>query len=312
MTAEIISFGEPLFEFNQVKDYKGEGPDYLSGFGGDASNFACCAARQGASVAMLTHLGNDIFGNKFIELWEKEGVQTHLVERNLNAPTGIYFISHDENGHHFSFARKGSAASQITPDQLPADAIRAAKLLHVTAITQAISTSSCDSVFKAIEIAREGGTLTSFDTNLRLKLWDLNRARGVIHETARLVDFIMPSVDEAELLTGLSDPDKICDFYLNLGSKNVILKLGKEGAMYATQTERERVAGNPVEAIDATGAGDCFSGAFFSQVVAGTSLEDSLKYANAAAALTTQGYGAVAPLPTTDQVKAFMKERGVL
>ncbi|SFU16198.1 2-keto-3-deoxygluconate kinase [Pseudovibrio denitrificans] len=311
MTAEIISFGEPLFEFNQVKEYSGEGPDYLSGFGGDASNFACCAARQGASVAILTHLGNDVFGNKFIDLWEKEGVQTHLIERNAIAPTGIYFISHDEQGHHFSFARKGSAASQITPEQLPADAIRAAKLFHVTAITQAISTSSCDSVFKGIEIAKEGGTLTSFDTNLRLKLWDLNRARGIIHETARLVDFIMPSVDEAEVLTGLSDPDKICDFYLNLGSKNVILKLGKEGAMYATASERKRVAGNPVEAIDATGAGDCFSGSFFTNVVAGKSLEDSLKYANAAAALTTQGYGAVAPIPTRDQVETFMKARDI-
>lgn len=312
MTADIISFGEPLFEFNQVKDYQGQGPDYLSGYGGDASNFACSAARQGANVAMFTHLGADVFGDKFMDLWTREGVKTDLVERNPEAPTGVYFISHDERGHHFSFARKGSAASLVRPDHLPLKAIQQAKLFHFSAITLAISNSSCDTAFKAIEIAQAAGTKTSFDTNLRLKLWDLNRARAIIHETARLIDFIMPSVDEAEVLTGLSDPDQICDFYLKLGAKTVILKLGAEGAMYATADARQRVAGNPVEALDATGAGDCFSGAFFTNVVAGKSLDESLKYANAAAALTTQGYGAVAPIPRKEQVLAFMKGRGVL
>ncbi|WP_068087943.1 sugar kinase [Polycladidibacter stylochi] len=310
MTTDIISFGEPLFEFSQVKGVE-TGPDYLSGFGGDTSNFACSAARQGAKVSVLAHLGTDVFGDKFIDLWKSEGVDTSLVERNPDAPTGIYFISHDERGHHFTFARKGSAASLITPEQMPAEAIKAAKLFHFSAITHAISACSSDSVFKGIEIARDAGTLTSFDTNLRLKLWGLERARGVIHETAKYVDFIMPSVDEAEVLTGLSDPDKICDYYLGLGSKTVILKLGKEGAMYATSDARERVAGNPVEALDATGAGDCFSGAFFANIVAGKSLSDSLRYANAAAALTTLGYGAVAPLPYAKDVEAFMAERGV-
>ncbi|WP_068312856.1 sugar kinase [Polycladidibacter hongkongensis] len=308
MSADIISFGEPLYEFNQVKEVA-EGPDYLSGFGGDASNFACSAARQGAKVAMLSHLGSDVFGDEFIKLWEREGVSTELVQRNADAPTGIYFVTHNEDGHHFTFARKGSAAALIGPEQLPAAAIKAAKLLHTTAITHAISASSSDAVFKAIEIAKAGDTLTSFDTNLRLRLWGLERARGVIHETARHVDFIMPSVDEAELLTGLSDPDAICDFYLNLGSKTVILKLGKEGAMYATANKRERIAGNPVEALDATGAGDCFSGAFFANVVAGHDLADCLRYANAAAALTTLGYGGVAPIPRRERVEAFMAER---
>ncbi len=67
MITDIISFGEPLFEFNQAKGVE-SGPDYLSGFGGDASNLACSAARQGASVAMLAHLGADVFGDKFVEL----------------------------------------------------------------------------------------------------------------------------------------------------------------------------------------------------------------------------------------------------
>ena len=307
MSIDILSFGEPLFEFSQLPDQQGP-ISYLSGFGGDTSNFAVSASRQGAKVAMLAHLGNDVFGDQFVDLWQQEGVDTQWVERHPDAPTGIYFISHDERGHHFTFYRKGSAASLVNPEKLPEQAIAQAKLLHTSAITHAISDSSSDAVFKAIEIAKENNTLVSFDTNLRLKLWPLSRARAVIHETARLVDFCMPSLDGARMLTGLEDANAVADFYLNLGAKNVILKMGADGAMVATADRRFTTGGHKVNTVDATGAGDCFSGAFLSQVVKDKSLEDALFYANSAAALTTTGYGAVAPIPTQAQVEAFIAE----
>lgn len=307
MTIDILSFGEPLFEFSQIPEQT-ETVSYLSGFGGDTSNFSVSAARQGANVAILAHLGSDVFGDQFVELWEKEGVKTDFVVRNPDAPTGVYFISHDERGHHFTFYRKGSAASLVTPQQIPQGAIAEAKLLHTSAITHAISDSSSDAVFEAIEIAKRENTMISFDTNLRLKLWPLSRARAVIHETIRHVDFCMPSLDEAQLLTGLEDANEVADFYLGLGAKTVVLKMGKDGAMVATTDRRFRAAGHRVDTVDATGAGDCFSGAFLSQVVKGKSLEQALAYANCAAALTTTGYGAVAPIPTAEQVLAFQAE----
>ncbi|KNH11945.1 2-dehydro-3-deoxygluconokinase [Vibrio lentus] len=307
MTIDILSFGEPLFEFSQLPG-QAETVSYLSGFGGDTSNFSVSAARQGANVAILAHLGSDVFGDQFLDLWVKEGVKTDFVVRNPDAPTGVYFISHDERGHHFTFYRKGSAASLITPQQIPLTAIADAKLLHTSAITHAISDSSSDAVFKAIEMAKKENTMISFDTNLRLKLWPLSRARAVIHETIRHVDFCMPSLDEAQLLTGLKDANEIADFYLNLGAKTVVLKMGKEGAMVATGDRRFTAEGHQVDTVDATGAGDCFSGAFLSQVVKGEPLEHALAYANCAAALTTTGYGAVAPIPTAGQVLAFKAE----
>jgi len=307
MTIDILSFGEPLFEFSQLPGQT-EAVSYLSGFGGDTSNFSVSAARQGANVAILAHLGNDVFGDQFVELWEKEGVKTDFVVRNPDAPTGVYFISHDERGHHFTFYRKGSAASLITPQQIPLSAISEAKLLHTSAITHAISDSSSDAVFEAIEIAKRENTMISFDTNLRLKLWPLSRARAVIHETIRHVDFCMPSLDEAQLLTGLEDANDVADFYLGLGAKTVVLKMGKDGAMVATDDRRFTAGGHSVNTVDATGAGDCFSGAFLSQVVKGKSLEHALTYANCAAALTTTGYGAVAPIPSVEQVLAFQAE----
>lgn len=304
-TFDILSFGEPLYEFSELP--QGDTPTrYLSGFGGDTSNFAVSAARQGAKVAMLTQLGNDVFGDKFIALWQQEAVNTDFVLRHPDAPTGIYFITHDDAGHHFTFYRKGSAASLIRPNDLPQAAIQRARLLHTSAITLAISDSASDSVFAAIDAARQCDTLVSFDTNLRLKLWPLARARAVIHEVARLVDICLPSLDEARLLTGLEDADAIADFYLALGVKHLVLKMGSDGAMYANSDQRLRVAGHRVDTVDATGAGDCFSGAFLTQFLNGNTPADALNYANAAAALTTTGYGAVAPIPSRNRVETFI------
>lgn len=302
---DILSFGEPLYEFSQLPQDK-EPVSFISGYGGDTSNFAISAARQGACVAMLTQLGQDVFGDKFVSLWQQEGVNCDHVLRHPDAPTGIYFISHDRAGHHFTFYRKGSAAACTRPADLSEQAIQSARLLHTSAITLAISNSACDSVFAAIEMARRHDTRISFDTNLRLKLWPISRARAIIHEVVRQVDICLPSLDEARLLTGIEDADRIIDFYLKLGVKAVVLKMGSEGAMYASANQRVRVAGHHVNTVDATGAGDCFSGAFLTQYLASAGPEKALHYANAAAALTTTGYGAVAPIPHRQKVEAYL------
>ncbi|MFA0468776.1 sugar kinase [Vibrio breoganii] len=301
-SAEILSFGEPMFEFSQISEVKTGQPDFLSGFGGDASNFAIAAARQGARVGMFTHLGNDEFGKLFLELWRKENVSIESVTLSSDAHTGVYFITHDEDSHHFSFLRKGSAASLITPAQLPLEAIKQAKLLHTTAITQAISPSSCDSVFAAIEHARKHDTTVSYDTNLRLKLWSLRRASAIIDETASMVDICFPSIDEAQLLTGLKHEDDIIDHYLKLGSKIVVLKKGGAGATLATADQRLSIEPHKVFKVDATAAGDSFAGSFCTNYVAGKPLNECLARANATASITITGFGAVAPLPTLQQV----------
>ncbi|USD62495.1 sugar kinase [Vibrio sp. SCSIO 43140] len=301
---KILSFGEPMFEFSQLKEVDNTQGDFLSGYGGDASNFAIAAARQGADVGMLTHLGDDEFGKRFLDLWKQEQVSADHVVSNPDAHTGVYFITHDQEGHHFSFMRKGSAASLITPARLPVEAIRHAKLLHTTAITQAISSTSCDSVFSAIDIAKSNDTLVSFDTNLRLKLWSLKRAKAIIEETISSVDICFPSVDEAQLLTGLEQPDDIIDHYLKLGAKVVVLKQGSDGATVANEHTRHHIKPHQVTPVDATAAGDSFAGSFCTHYVNGLSLEVCLAHANATASITITGYGAVAPLPTLAQVKS--------
>src|SRR5438045_6991992 len=108
MGADIVALGEPLVEFNQIR---ADDPyTYLQGFGGDTSNMAIAAARLGARVGYITRVGDDAFGKLFVALWQRECVDTRGVTIDRAGPTGIYFVTHGERGHSFSYLRAGSAA----------------------------------------------------------------------------------------------------------------------------------------------------------------------------------------------------------
>jgi 2-dehydro-3-deoxygluconokinase len=299
---DIIAIGEPLFELNQAP---GE-TVFRSGHGGDTSNAAIAAARQGASVGYVTAVGADQFGDSFLALWKGEGIDTSAVKKSPVAHTGLYFVTHGPSGHIFSYMRAGSAASRITPEDIPVDAIHAAKVVHASGISQAISSSATDAVFHAMRTARDAGVTVSYDTNLRLRLWPLDRARAVIHAAAGLADILRPSIDDARQLTGLDDPDKIADFYLSVGPKIVAMTLGSEGALIATRERRERIQPRAAKLVDATGAGDMFTGAFLAEHLRTGDPFAAGRYANVAAALSTEGYGAVAPMPKRVAVEAAM------
>ena len=301
---DLVALGEPMIEFNQVRP--DDAASYRQGYGGDTSNCAIAAARLGARTAYVTRLGDDTFGRLFVELWRNEGVDVSGVGIDPDAPTAIYFVTHGPQGHEFSYLRAGSAASRMRPADLPLALIRDAKVMHVSGISQAISASACDSVFAAIDCARAAGVKVSYDSNLRLKLWPLQRARATITATIALCDWFVPSFEEAALLSGAAEPQAILDWCHARGAPLVALKMGADGCWISTATLRERVPGNRVDAIDATGAGDCFDGAFATRLVAGDTPLAAARYANAAAALATTGYGAVAPLPRPADVAAFL------
>ncbi|GGA62332.1 2-dehydro-3-deoxygluconokinase [Nitratireductor aestuarii] len=300
---DIVCLGEPLVEFNQINDQG----HYLFGHGGDTSNCAIAAARAGASVGYITALGQDEFGDSFMRLWAENGVDASQVSRRADAHTGVYFVTHGPDGHVFSYLRAGSAASRMTPEQLPRDYIAGARVLHVSGISMAISASAADAVFEAIEIARNAGVLVSFDTNLRLRLWPIERARAITEAAMRKCDIALPGLEDANQLIGVSDPDVIADHYLEGGAKVVALTLGQEGCLVATPDERRRVAGIKVKAVDATAAGDTFDGNFLAEYLRHGDPFEAARFANAAAALSTQGYGAVAPMPRREEVEAALK-----
>ena len=306
LSPDIVCLGEPLIEFNRPKE--GDGRTWLQGFGGDSQNVAIAAARQGASTGYLTSLGQDWMGDAFMDLWKAEGVDASRVTRHPSAPTGVSFVTHSAAGHKFDYLRKNSAASLMTPDTLAVDYIAGAKVFHFSAIGQAISESARATCDAAMDVARRAGVKVSYDTNLRLRLWELDLARKVIDATIARCDIALPSLDDSQQLTGFKEGDAIADYYLRLGAPLVALKMGSEGSLIATKDERTRVPPHKVAAVDATGAGDTFDGAFLTRLLAGDDAVSAARYANVAAALSTTGYGAVTPMPRADDVLTALKD----
>ncbi|HKQ25214.1 MAG TPA: sugar kinase [Burkholderiales bacterium] len=300
---DIVSLGEPLYEFSQIP---GDSGRYLQGFGGDTMNCVIAAARQGAKAGYVTRLGDDEFGRQFLQLWRAEGLDTSGVTIDPQAHTAVYFITHGVDGHVFSYLRKGSAASRMQPANLPLELIRQAKFFHTSGISQAISDSACDTVFAAVEAARGAGVSVAYDSNLRLRLWPLARARAVVRATIVLADYFLLSMEDAEALCGRKDVDAILDWCHEAGAKVVALKLGAAGVVGSDSERREKIAGHAVNCVDATGAGDCFAGALLARMAAGDDFWEGLHYANGAAALATTGFGAVAPLPRPDAVRRLL------
>jgi len=305
---DIVCLGEPLIEFNRPKE--GDGRTWLQGFGGDSQNVAIAAARQGASTGYLTGVGQDWMGDAFLDLWRSEGVDASRVTRHPTAPTGVSFVTHSAAGHKFDYLRKNSAASLMTPDTLAADYIAGARVFHLSAIGQAISDSARATCDAAITVAKTSGVKVSYDTNLRLRLWDLDVARKVIDATIARCDIALPSLDDSQQLTGLQEPEAIAAYYLGLGAPLVALKLGSEGSLIATRQRQVRIRPYKVEAVDATGAGYTFDGAFLTRLLAGDDPETAARYANVAAALSTTGYGAVTPMPHKSDVLSVLTRAG--
>jgi 2-dehydro-3-deoxygluconokinase len=301
---DVVCLGEPMYEFSQLPDDRRR---WLQGYGGDTANAAVAAARQGARVAYFTRLGDDEFGREFLALWREERVDASHVQIDKDAHTAAYFVSHGRQGHVFSYLRKGSAASRMRPADLPLELIRRAKFFHASGISQAISADACDTVFAAMDAARAARVQVSYDTNLRLRLWPLARAQAVIEAAIARCDVLFMSVEEGEQLGAGSDPAQVLAWCHAHGAPRVALKLGKDGAIGSDGTRTLTIAGHAVQAVDATGAGDCFAGALLARLAAGDDFWRALHYANAAAALTCTGYGAVAPLPRPDAVHRLLE-----
>lgn len=303
---DIVCLGEPMIEFNQQPPGADGRVHWLEGHGGDTSNCAIAAARQGASAGYVTAIGSDPFGDALMQLWAAEKVDASAVIRRKDAPTGIYFVTHSERGHEFTFYRAGSAASRLTKAEIPEDYITGAKILEASAISQAISANANEAVLHAMALAKENGVAIAYDTNLRLRLWPLEKARPAIEEGCWRADIVFTSDEEAATLWGHKEPEAVADALLSLGPATVIVKRGGKGALVATRARREPIAGHAVKAVDATGAGDTFAGAFLARRLAGDDVFAAARYANAAAALKTEGYGAVAPIPRPEAVRKLL------
>ncbi|MEO1493378.1 MAG: sugar kinase [Pseudomonadota bacterium] len=289
----LLCLGEPLVEFVRL-----DNGDYRRGFGGDTSNAAIAAARQGAEVGYITALGTDRFGDGLIDLWAREDVSTAHVRRDPEAPTGIYFVDPDPAGRFFTYYRAGSAASRMRPEDLPMDAVQAARCLHLSGITLAVSDELRETALAAMTAAREAGAEVSLDTNLRLKLWDLDTAQQVTRAAMRLATIAVTSIDDSLHLTGLEAPAAIAEMYHALGPATVLVTMGAEGCYLSHPGGAEQIPAAPADPIDSTGAGDSFAGSYLAWWLETGDAALAARRAAQVAAKTVSGLGAVDPIPT--------------
>lgn len=296
---DIICLGEPLFELAHC-----EGRTWREGIGGDVSNVAIAAARQGARAGMISRLGDDSFGAAIRAQWDADGVDHSAVITAAGAPTGLYFIRQSAQGHAFEYRRAGSAAAGMSPADLPALACR---ILHLSGITMAISESSAQTGIAAIARAKAAGARVSYDPNLRLNLTTLEEARAAQRAVFEAgCEIALPGLDDARQLTGRSAASEVAAWYLEAGARIVALTMGAEGALIATPEGQTLVPPRPARLVDASGAGDCFDGSFLARLCAGDSPAAAARYAVAASSLSVQGIGAVAPIPTASEVAAAL------
>jgi 2-dehydro-3-deoxygluconokinase len=201
------------------------------------------------------------------------------------------------------YYRRGSAASRLSLDDLDETYLTQTRFLHLTGITPALSSSCRETVFAAAEIAHGAGVSVVLDPNYRSKLWDASTFRQVLRDLAGRCDIVLPGQDEAELLTGESDPEAAARQLRSLGPSMVVVKVGASGALALTDGQLVHADAVRLERIvDPVGAGDAFAAGLLAGMLRGFTTHASLALANRCGALAMTTAGDMESLPFWDEL----------
>lgn len=248
--------------------------------GGCAANFAKASARLGLKTRFIGKLGNGIFKNFLKE--ELEGID---LKTSRGAKTGVtYAITFRDNSR--SFITYPGSNSELTIKDIDFNLIKGRHLHTASFFLQGLRGNTR----KILDFAHSQGMTTSFDTGWDPKGWsekDIKLLRKILKD----IDIFFPNMKEGIAITGLEDKRGICDKLHEFGAKIVALKLGSNGSYISTAEEQISVLPFKVNAIDTTGAGDVFDAAFVYGYLMNWNLKKAGIFANAAAALSTMGYG---------------------
>ena len=281
------------------------------GMGGAESNVAIGLARLDVDCTWVSRVGDDALGTFLIREIRAEGVRV-LAPRDPAAPTGLMLKEH-RGGRPWRvrYYRSGSAASRLSPADVVAVAkeIAAADVLHLTGITAALGPAPRAAVERTMQVARDAGTLVSFDVNHRATLWPDDEAAPVLARQAAMADLVFAGPEEACLLlgrppgsgpTGFEDGEALARELAKRGPATVVVKLGALGALALSGDEVHRAATLPVAVavVDPVGAGDAFVAGYLSAVVEGGSVPDRLRTGNACGAAVCAVAGDWEGLPT--------------
>ncbi len=310
---DVYCIGEMLIDFIPGS----EPASYIRKAGGAPANVAIAVAKNGLSASMCCKVGDDQFGRFLMDTLEEYHVKAACPELCQDAVTTMAFVTLADNGERiFTFARKPGADTLLAEEDIKEEDIEAAVIVHAGSVSLSAQPAAAATV-KAMRVGHEKGKLVSFDVNYRNVMWndDEKACAAAVMDTLKYVDMLKISEEEVEMMGGLEAlPKLMADNDIAL----VVETLGSEGAQAFFQGEVIRVEGRKVKAVDATGAGDAFWGGFMSSLrIQGVSsradltaemIRSAMEYGNVSGCICVQSKGAIASIPTREQIEAYMKE----
>jgi 2-dehydro-3-deoxygluconokinase len=271
--------------------------------GGAESNVAIGVSRLGVPATWIGRLGRDPIGDLIERQLLAERVRC-IVHRD-DAPTA-FMLRERRTGtvQNVTYYRHGSAGSHLSPDDLPAEVLEQAGIVHLTGITPALGDAPAAAVREAVHRARAAGVVVSVDLNFRSRLWDAATAAPVFRELAASADLLFAGDDEARIALEIDDPDKLGPEKLaaalaGLGPTEVVVKRGRHGATALIDGELIAVPAVPVQTVDSVGAGDAFVAGYLASRLTGGDSRERLRTAaiTGALAVTVPGDWEAAPRP---------------
>jgi len=302
---DVVALGESMVTFLPSRPGRlADVPSFERTIGGAESNVACALAAVGHSVRWISRVGADGFGDHLVETIGSYGVDVTSVRRDPARPTGVYFRTAGDratDAHEVAYYRAGSAASVMSAGNLDLEAVRAARVLHLSGITAALSGSCLDLLWELTEPG-PGRPLVSFDVNFRPGLWADAEGPLVLLELARRADLVFVGADEARDAWGLNGARAVADALREPGLV-VVKQGGGEAVAFGERiehVEHVRVQAPRVDVVAAVGAGDAFAAGFLSATLRGLPVRDRIRHGHLMAAAVLTAPGDLATPPARD------------
>lgn len=281
--------------------------------GGSATNVAVAAARHRRNVALVTKVGDDPFGRYVRREAARLGVDPRYISviDGAGPPTPVTFCEvFPPDDFPLYFYRYPAAPDLlITPDDVPLDAVRDARVFWAT-VTGLSQEPSRGTHFTAWE-ARARRAHTVLDLDYRPMFWaDPAEASEQVGKALEHVTVAVGNREECEVAVGETDPHRAADALLERGLDLAVVKQGPKGVLAVTPDERVEVAPFPVTVVNGLGAGDAFGGALVHGLLAGWDLRRTIEFANVAGAIVASRLECSTAMPTTYEVEAALAERG--
>ena len=275
------------------------GDGFLIGPGGKGSNQGVAAHKSGARVDMITKIGRDNFGQIALESFQGEGMDTSYVMQDDELATGAALIMVDENTGDNKILVALGACSCITK----ADIESAREVIEGNPVFLTQLETNLVAVDTALGIAAGNGVRIILNPAPACEVPD---------ELLALVDILTPNETEASIISGVTvstpeDAEKAARVLMGKGTKSVVITMGSQGVFAITGEEARFIPSVEVAAIDATGAGDAFSGALATAIAEGKGFFEAVEFANVAAALSVTKIGTAPAMPTRDEIDRMMQ-----